>query len=113
MAADTLTADNIAPNAIGSSELADEAVDRNSIKDDAVNGSKISSSAFGRGVDKQANIVGHEKSYASRRHRQALLASLLMNMATFQHLLRRSLLLTCQSQRTRSTAFRTIRPVVA
>ena len=53
VAIDTLTADHIAPNAIGSSELAGQ----------AVTGAKISDSALGRGIDKQANVVGHQQSY--------------------------------------------------
>ena len=63
IAADTITADNIAPNSITASELADGAVDTAALQDDAVTGAKIADSALGRGIDKQSDVVGHEKSY--------------------------------------------------
>jgi hypothetical protein len=63
IATDTITADNIAPNAIGSSELADGAVDTAALQNGAVTGEKIADSALGRGIDKQADVVGHSESY--------------------------------------------------
>lgn len=63
VANDTLTADNIAPNAIGASELANGAVDTDALQGSAVTGAKIADSAVGRGIDKQAEVVGHEQEY--------------------------------------------------
>ena len=60
---DTITADKIAPDSITSSELADGAVDTDAIQDDAVTGSKIADSALGRGIDKQADVIGHSEEY--------------------------------------------------
>ena len=63
LADDTITADKIAPDSITSSELADGAVDTDAIQDDAVTGSKIADSALGRGIDKQADVIGHSEEY--------------------------------------------------
>ena len=63
IASDTITADHLAPGSVGESELADNSVDTDAIQDDAVTGSKLDESAFGRGIDKQTDVVGHSESY--------------------------------------------------
>ena len=69
IADNTITGDHIDANSITASELADGAVDTAAIQDEAVTGAKLSSDAFGRGLDKDVDdVVGITNEIAPGTH---------------------------------------------